>query len=166
MITTGLASQEIVSEPSSAQLERVAALRRFNWLYVYAPISIVALAITFTIAWLLYAMLVPSADDPVSTVSAVADVFLIITSIGCILTCGLVTATAVIVVVQAKSKGIKPLQKIRQLFWKIEYGLQKLDALVINGTVGIVRIIAQIRSIYTFIQRMAVHGTTMLKWRK
>lgn len=81
--------------PSTEQLARAAALRRFNRLYVYVPVGLVTAVILALSLYLLYLALFPPSEDTYLFLSGLADFVLIMMLLPVVLIFGLVM-TAVI----------------------------------------------------------------------
>ncbi|GIK55245.1 MAG: hypothetical protein BroJett015_09080 [Chloroflexota bacterium] len=82
-------------EPSEEQMSRAAALRRFNRLYVYAPVGVVTAVVLLTFLYLLYLALFPPTEETYLFLSGLADFVLIMMLLPVVLIFGLVM-TAVI----------------------------------------------------------------------
>ena len=120
METPDLSPSTKVFQPTSEQLRRNEELRRFNRVYIYFPIAIVTiLAFSIVLSLILYVILADSTEY-LDTVSAIADVILVITIIAIMLMIVLFLAIAGAVYFQARKADIAPLRAIQVLFWRLD----------------------------------------------
>jgi hypothetical protein len=114
-------------QPTAAQEQRAAALRRFNWLYFYLPIILISLGGIALLIIMLWSALPAEQTDQRTFVSALADVTIILTVLPMLLLCAIVPGTAVYLVVHGRKEGWAPLRKLQTLFWRLQDLLTKVD---------------------------------------
>lgn len=120
METTDLSPSSEQYQPTSEQLRRNEALRRFNRVYIYYPIAIVTiLAFSIVLALVLYVVLADSTEY-LSTVSAIADSILILTISTIMLMIILFLAIVGAVYFQARKARIAPLRATQVLLWRLD----------------------------------------------
>lgn len=77
-------------QPTEIQLARAAALRRFNWLFVYVPIVLGTVSILFLLGFMFWQSFAPEQSETSRTLlSGIADVVLILTLMPMMLICAL-----------------------------------------------------------------------------
>lgn len=108
-------------QPTTAQLERAAALRRFNRLAVYLPALLFALvALILFILMLINALPNEGSHNTRQFLSGLADIILIVTIIPLWLVLTLIPVGAVVLVYQMRQRDVAPLRGLQRLFWRIE----------------------------------------------
>ncbi len=107
-------------QPTSKQLRRGAAMRRFNRLFVYLPIAIVAGLVVLTILILSIYVLRSDPEDYVIGLSAIADSVIIIILIGLMLPIGLFIALVGAAFFGGRKSGMAPLRQTQRLFWRLD----------------------------------------------
>jgi hypothetical protein len=107
-------------KPTTEQLARDEVLRRFNRRFVYWPIGIASLiSFSIVLTLILYIIFAPSTEYIV-TISAVADVVIILMACTAILIISIFLAVAGAVLYQARTKGVAPIRQLQILFWRVE----------------------------------------------
>lgn len=108
-------------QPTTAQLERAAALRRFNRLVVYLPVLLFALVtLALFILMLINALPNEGSHNTRQFLSGLADIILIVTIIPLWLVFTLIPVGAIVVFWQMRQRDISPLRGLQTLFWRIE----------------------------------------------
>ena len=112
--------------PTPEQLERKAALRRFDKLYVYLPMGIfTAIAIIAAIALFWGAFAVGSVDS-LSFISALADITVILATIPLILTFTALVGAAVAAYFYARSLPKQKNGRVHVFLWQLNNGINKV----------------------------------------
>lgn len=120
METPDLSPSAELFQPTSQQMSRDEAMRRFNRRYVFLPIAIAALlAFSITLTMVLYVLLADSSEY-VITLSAIADSLIILMTFAILVLIGLFLAIVVGVYFQARKQGIAPLRQVQRLFWRLD----------------------------------------------
>ena len=111
------------------QLEREAALRRFNWLYIYMPIMIGGIAIVVLVDVMLWGALSPNIEGTRAFASALADLFIIMTIIPIVLLGGLILLGMIALIAQWRRRDDKatPYSGLHLLFWRLDARLSRLQ---------------------------------------
>ncbi|MBK8433124.1 MAG: hypothetical protein IPL28_18325 [Chloroflexi bacterium] len=110
-----------VVEPTAAQLARVAALRRFNWLFVYGPLLALAVGLIGLMVWLIWATLAgPTAEGARVDVSAVADLIIIATSLPITFACLLLPGLAIGLAVHDRGREVSRIGWLQQKLWWVD----------------------------------------------
>jgi hypothetical protein len=117
-------------EPSAAQVERAAALRRFNWLYVYAPLGLLALLALVLVGLLAWGVLSPHVVGTAAFASGLADIIIILTIIPLQVLCAIVPLAAIGYVLYRRQQPKREHGRLQTLFWKIDTFLDKAAAKV------------------------------------
>jgi hypothetical protein len=112
--------------PTPAQLERKAALRRFNRLYVYLPLAIfttIAVIVIITLFWGAF-----SGDNAQRRVfiSALADIVIILGTIPLILAFSIVPIGAVAAYFYVRSLPKQEHSRSHVFLWKLNNGINKV----------------------------------------
>ena len=108
-------------EPTDSHLERAAKLRRFNLLYIYAPIAAGSVIIVLAIVSLLYLALASPSPETRITLSAVADAFITLATIPAMLLCAIVPTVWLVVALQLRERDASPVRGTQYLFWRVGY---------------------------------------------
>lgn len=146
-------------QPTTAQLERAAALRRFNRLAVYLPVLLFALiALILFVLMLINALPNEGSQATRSLLSGLADIILIVTIIPLWLVLTLVPVGAIVLVVQMRQRDISPLRGLQTLFWRIESKLgqvqQKTEEVAPKAAAPVIKVNAQLSFVLTWLDRM------------
>lgn len=122
-------------EPTAEQVQRAAALRRFNLLFVYIPFGLVGAAVLGLLVLMLIKAINQSDADALRLISGIADVALIIA----VLPMLVVGAAIVAGLGFALSKGKKsaPIGKTQRLLWRLDNQIGRLRV-QIQSTSGVV----------------------------
>jgi hypothetical protein len=107
-------------EPTSSQLERAAAIRRFNTLYIYMPIGLGAFLVVGLVILLLIAVLASPALQTLLTVSAVADIVVIAWIIPTMVACAILPSLFIFLTVQGRQRGSAPIRQLQLLMWRAD----------------------------------------------
>lgn len=127
-MTTQASSTHSAYEPTPAQLERVVALRRFNWLFVYTPVVLLFLAVLVILGLLLWGSFSPNISGTAEFVSAVADIFVALTILPLFLLCAIVPIGTITFVVYRRTQPKKPHGRGHVLLWRLDTLVDRLLA--------------------------------------
>jgi hypothetical protein len=107
-------------DPTSSQLERAAAIKRFNTLYIYLPIGFGAFLVVGIVILLLIAVLSSPELQTLLTVSAVADIVVIAWIIPTMIACAIVPSLFIFLTVQGRQRGSAPIRQLQLLLWRAD----------------------------------------------
>lgn len=110
----------VTYQPTPIQSERAAALRRFNWFYIYTPVLVASLAILVVLGLLLWNGVGNRNETSRETISAVADLIVILTLIPLTLLCAALPASSVFLFWKARQNHWAPLHKTHVILWRID----------------------------------------------
>jgi len=162
MDASDLITGENHPEPTVRQKERAARLRRFNWLFVYLPTSLITVLV---IGILVYLLVISLPDNPEArkNVSAIADGLMILATLPLLVICGVLPALAFFVTIQARQRGIAPVLKIQRLSWRMEKGLVNISARVKNVSTRSVRPVINIHARWNYFVTLLKRFNKVLK---
>lgn len=110
-------------EPTAVHQERIASLKRHNWLFVYAPLIIFGIILLVLTGLMFWGALSPRIVGTREFVSGVADIIIILTILPLSLMC-LIPPLALggFVIYQRRKQGEKREEygRLQRLFWRIE----------------------------------------------
>lgn len=106
--------------PTTTQLERAAALKRFNRLVVYLPIIVAALIVLIVVGLLFWVALIQPGEASRETVGGIADAVIILVSIPMMLLCAIPSILFIAITIQGRKKGMAPLKRVQVLFWRLD----------------------------------------------
>lgn len=111
--------------PNAEQVQRAAALRRFNWLYIYTPVIVLSLVALTLVILLLWGVLSPGVEGTSAFVSGLADVVAILFSLPLIVLCAIGPAALLAIVVLAVRRRRDPqatsiLERLHVLLWRLD----------------------------------------------
>lgn len=113
--------QEVVeAEPTHRQLERATELRRFNRLFVYAPVLLASAIAIAIVILLLFLVLVQPSIKNLRTISAIADAAVILGAIPPLAIGGILLSIIVAIVVQARRRDFAPLRETQLFLWRVD----------------------------------------------
>lgn len=121
-------SESAAFEPNAAQLERAHALRRFNWIFVYTPVSLALAAILVIVGLLLWGSLAPHIRGTSEFASAVADIIIILTILPLFVLCAIVPAAAIALVIYRRKKPKRTHDLGHTLLWRLDALLDTVQA--------------------------------------
>ncbi|GAB4160325.1 MAG: hypothetical protein Fur0021_32160 [Candidatus Promineifilaceae bacterium] len=120
--------------PSQAQLNREAALRRFNRLYVYTPLALGTLVCLVLVGWLLWGTIIVNwfsethnAESARALASGLADTIFIIVALPWGLFCAALPLLFFAGILRSRRQGSAPLRRIQRLFWRLDDLLHRID---------------------------------------
>ncbi|MBK8987863.1 MAG: hypothetical protein IPM39_17645 [Chloroflexi bacterium] len=162
--------QPLPFQPSPQQLERKAALHRFNRLFVYLPLGVVILVALSLIILLLVGVLAPGLTGAAEFASALADIIIILFSLPLMMICALGPAMLVGLIAWGRNRrqqGIPRLDdggRIQELLWKLDSLVQqaqtrtaeitpKLSGVIIEFNARLSYLTAFLQKIGTYLKR-------------
>lgn len=125
-MTTPAQSETQTYEPTAVQIDRAAALRRFNRLYVYLPLGFFSLVALVLVGLMLWGALSPSVVGTREFASGLADLVIILTIMPLMLLCALVPAAALGLVAYRRQQPQRDYGRFQTLLWR-------LDSLVVKS---------------------------------
>lgn len=153
-------NQEPISQPNDVQLARLAALRRFNWFYVYTPLILTVLFLGGIVVYLLYGTVFLKQESLRQTVSGLADLIIISLTLPMILLCAIVPGAAVGFAVYRRNKQKEtavqgqPAKPIQAIFWRIENIVDRVQAQVQTTTPKIAQPIISLNALLEYMRVM------------
>ena len=126
-MTTPVQSDSEAYRPTTGQLEREAALRRFNRLYVYLPLGIFSLVGLVLIGLLLWGVFSPGITGTREFASGLADLVVILTTLPLLLLCALVPAAAIGLVIYRRQQPKPEHGRFQTLFWRLDTLVTKVQ---------------------------------------
>ncbi len=128
-MTMPAVSEPKTFEPTVAQEDRAKALRRFNRLFVYLPISIVGLGVLIVIGLLLWGSFSPNITGTRDFTSALADIIIILTIAPMMLVCAIFPAGLIALMVYGgkKPEGSK-YGRMQTVLWKLHNFADRLQS--------------------------------------
>ena len=137
--TTSYAQSTTIPQARPEQLERLAARRRFNRLYVYVPLAVITLlwlGLILTLLWLAvvgrWFAMDTNQEYYRALASGLADAFTILMLTPFLLLCALPSAAAIAFTVYRRQRKGDPatVQKSLPLFWRVENMVLTIQAKV------------------------------------
>ncbi len=114
--------------PTAAQLTRAAALRRFNQLYIYLPLTLFALiSLALMVLMLVKALPNETSEPTLDFLSGLADIILIGTIVPLWLVASLIPLAAIALFFQMRQKDISPLRGLQILLWRVDSKVAQLQ---------------------------------------
>ena len=121
------------SRATPLQEKRARAIRRFNWLYVYAPIVILSIISLAIIVILLYFVFNPPSSETYETISGIADAIVIMGVFPLIIVTGALLAIIFSIWVRSRRRGIAPVHGTQKFLWRVSWALD--DVQIITGQI-------------------------------
>jgi hypothetical protein len=115
-------------QPVPEQLERAAALRQFNRLFVYLPLAVFSLAGLVLVGLLLWGVFSPNVTGTREFVSGLADLVVIMTVMPLLLLCAIVPAAAIGWLVYRRQQPRQEHGRFQTLFWRLDTLLTRFQA--------------------------------------
>lgn len=115
-------------QPTAEQLERTAALTRFNRLYVYLPLIIFSAVGLFLLGLMLWGVFSPNENGAIGLMSGLADLIVIMTVIPLLLLCAVVPAAAIGLVVYRRQQPQRKHGRFQTLLWRLDTLITKAQS--------------------------------------
>lgn len=141
-------------EPTDSHLERAAKLRRFNLLFVYAPIAAGSIIVIIVVVSLLYLTLASPNPETRITVSAVADAFITLTTIPAMLLCAVIPTLWLIGALQLRERDASPVRGTQFLFWRVGYLVLMVSEVIAQAAAKIRRPFIQVNARATYVSTL------------
>jgi hypothetical protein len=119
---------------------RARSLRRFNWLAVYLPLLLTAIALVVLVGLLLWSAVfggwlgTVEVQDGRALASGLADTIFLLAALPCALLCPVLPLGFMFGLVAARRKDVAPIRRLQSLLYKLEsillHGDQRLNQLV------------------------------------
>lgn len=106
--------------PTADQLARESALRRFNWLFLYTPLLVLAVGVLALLVWLLMATLPMEGSGARQTVSAAADLIIIGVSLPLTVACLLLPGLALALAIKDRARERSRIAGFQRLLWRVD----------------------------------------------
>ncbi len=113
--------------PTPEQMERAAALRRFNRLYVYIPFGIFSSLVLLTVITLFAGVFIVGSQNALSFISALADISVVLTTIPLILLGVLLLAGVAAFYYNGRSTPKQKYGRIQIFLWRLNNLSDKLN---------------------------------------
>ncbi|MFZ0545945.1 MAG: hypothetical protein WAM60_10935 [Candidatus Promineifilaceae bacterium] len=134
MELTNSVETKVEYQPTATQLERAAALRRFNRLFVYLPILAAAVIALFVVGLLVWITLIQPVENSQETVSGIASAVVVLVSLPMTVLCALPSALFIGAFVQGRKKKMAPTKRLQTIFWQIDGLVLRLQTAVNSFT--------------------------------
>ena len=121
-------------QPSPDQMERAAALQRFNRLYIYVPLAVFSLAGLVLVGLLLWGVFSPNILGTREFASGLADLVVIMTVMPLLLVCAIVPAAAIGLVVYRRQQPKREHGRFHTLLWRLDALVTKAQDAVSTTT--------------------------------
>lgn len=141
-------------QPTPVQLEREAALRRFNRLFVYLPIGIAVIIALLVIGLLFWVTLIQPGEDSRETVSGIASSVVILASIPMTIICAIPSVLFIVVFFQGRKKGMAPIKRIQTIFWRIDSLVLRLQSAVNEYTPKVANVIVKPHAAVAYVRNL------------
>ncbi len=151
------------STPTLMQEERAKAIRRFNRLFVYAPIVILSLISLAIIVMLLYFVVYPPSSETYAIISGIADAVVIMGVLPLIILTGALLVIIFSVWVRGRRRGFAPVRGSQRLLWRVEWALSDVQRITGQVANQIVRPFISIHAFAAYIRRLFHHLGRLLK---
>jgi hypothetical protein len=141
------------AQPTAVQQERIDALKRSNWLFIYAPILFFVIVLLVLTGLLLWGAFSPNIVGTREFASGVADVIIILTTLPMILLCltlplGLFGFT----IYRRQKQGTeRPYGRLRPLFWRVDNILDTVQDKVETTAPKVAQPVTKLNALVAFI---------------
>ena len=116
-------------QPTEAQLARAAALKQFNRLAVYLPVTLFAIIVlVLFVLMLINALPAEGSQATRQLLSGLADIILIVTLMPLWLMLTLIPVAVIVLLVQMRQKDVSPLRGLQILLWRVDSKVGQLQA--------------------------------------
>lgn len=124
-----------VYEPRTEQLERDAALRRFNRLYVAVPLGLAVFAALLILGLFLYLIFAPDANASVQYLSNLADLVIILGTIPMLVLCAIVPIAYLAYLINRRQRraqqptAVGPManrSRVQATLWRVDSAMNKV----------------------------------------
>lgn len=154
---TALSSPETTAmpfQPSPVQLARAAALKRYNWLYTYTPLILLALLILSAAGWMIWSTIVaPDLENQQAIrLSALADMVIITTLLPLLMGCLILPLAGIALTVYDRQRERTRIDSLQRLFWRVDGIFEKVRHTVEETTPKVTRPLIKVNSYFAFVR--------------
>ena len=150
-------------QPTAAQLERAAALRRFNRLFVYLPIIIAAVIALIVVGLLFWITLIQPGENSRETVSGIASAVVIMVSLPMTLLCALPSVLFIAIYVQGRKKEMAPIKRLQTIFWQIDSVILRVQTAVNDFTPKVAGVVIKAHAATAYVRNLLNQLMNLLK---
>ncbi len=150
-------------QPTSRQLERDAALRRFNRLFVYLPVLLAVLIALAVIGLLFWVTLIEPGESSRETVSGIASAVVILVSIPMTLLCAVPSLLVIGITMQSRQKGQAPIKRIQSIFWRLDNLVMRLQTKVNETTPKVANVVIKGHTAVAYVRTLLNKLINLLK---
>lgn len=150
-------------QPTPTQLEREAALRRFNRLFVYLPILFAAVIALFIIGLLFWVTLIQPGESSSATVSGIASSVVILFSLPMTLLCALPSILFIVLFTQMRNKQMAYIKRVQTLFWRLDSLVLKVQTAVNEYTPKAAGVVIKAHVVMAYIRNLFTQLINLLK---
>lgn len=150
-------------QPTVRQLERAAALRRFNRLFVYLPILLAALIGLFVVGLLFWVTLIQPGEESRETVSGIASFVIILASIPTTLLCAIPSVLFIALTVQGRQKGSAPVKWVQTTFWRLDSLVLRIQTAVNESMPKVAGVVISGHAAVAYVRNLLKKLTNLLK---
>jgi uncharacterized integral membrane protein len=163
METQKFTQHEVQYQPSADQAERAARLRKFNLLYVYLPIGLVAAVATVTTIILLIVAIVQPSAESLLWLSGLADIALVIAMLPIIVIGAVILGLIIYSYVQARRRGMAPIKQSQTLLWRMDNVVGRLRLRTDEAASMIVQPFFRLNSALSYVKTLIAQIIGMVK---
>jgi len=163
MDVTDIVPIEQEYQPTSSQLERAAAIRKFNFRVVYLPIGLISLVTLIAVLALLYLALFPPNDGTLETISGMADAATILGIVPLLVLCAIFPTLAIVATVQGKRRGLAPIRQLQLLLWRLDGGIGSGKQAISRFAQKLANLFITIQGAFAFIRTFLHRAARLFK---
>ena len=150
-------------QPTPRQLERAAALRRFNRLFVYLPVGFAAFVGLAVIGLLIWVTLIQPGESSRETVSGIASAVVILVSIPMTLLCAIPSLLIIGITVQSRQKGQAPIKRVQTILWRIDNLVLRFQSKVNEATPKVANVVIKGHTAVAYVRNLLTNLINLLK---
>ena len=150
-------------EPTQEQAERAAALRRFNWMFIYGPIGLAAAITLGLVIFLLIIALNPPSDEALLFISGLADVALVIALLPFLIVGAALLGLIAYGYVRARQQGMAPVRQTQRLLWRMDNLVGRLRGRTKEAASQVARPFISAHSIVAYVKALMYQTSRLLK---
>lgn len=150
-------------QPTAAQLQRAADLRRFNRWFVYLPVIAAAVIALVVVGLLFWVTLIQPGENSRETVSGIASAVVILAALPMTVLCALPSVLVIVAFVQGRQKGMAPLKRIQTIFWQIDSLVLRLQSAVRSFTPRVAGVVIRAHTAAAYVRNLLNQIMNLLK---
>jgi hypothetical protein len=150
-------------QPTPAQQERDASLRRFNRLFVYLFVIIAAVIALVVIGLLFWVTLIQPGDNSREAIGGIASAVVILVSLPMTLLCALPSALFIGLYMQGRKKEMAPIKRLQTIFWRIDKLILRLQSAVNENTPKVAGVVIRGHTTVAYIRNLINQLINLLK---